>query len=142
MVRILARVAGAGLLFATAAIHLRLWTLGYSAIHVIGPLFLLNGVAGVVLGVAALSMRGRLLGLAAAGGAMFEAGTLAGLWIATVHGLFGFTESSVAVLYWPSVAVEAAGAVVLASLAGLALLGPRPLPRREHRLHRAATVGR
>ena len=63
--RILARLAGAALLIATAVIHLRLYSQGYSTVPKIGPLFLLNGVAGCLLAGAVLLTWGRLLRLAA-----------------------------------------------------------------------------
>ncbi len=42
---LLLRVAGAGLLFATAAIHLDLYLTGYRTIQTIGPLFLFQVIA-------------------------------------------------------------------------------------------------
>ena len=47
-------------------------------------------------------------------------GTLGGLIIATTVGLFGFKESTDAQLWWQSLWVEVAAAVVLAALAALA----------------------
>ena len=49
------RVAGAGLLIATAAIHLDLYLTGYRSIPTIGWLFLLQVIAGFVLANAAPS---------------------------------------------------------------------------------------
>src|SRR4051794_15841248 len=48
------RVLGAALLAAMAWIHLYLWGQGYSDIHLIGPAFMLNAVAGFVLAAAVL----------------------------------------------------------------------------------------
>lgn len=111
------RLAGASMLAATAAIHLRLWTEGYRSISVIGPLFLLDGIGASVVCVALLASRGILARLAAVAGAGLELGTLLGLVVAARHGLFGFRESTHASLFWQSVAVEIAGTLVLASLA-------------------------
>lgn len=134
--RILARLAGAALLIATAVIHLRLYSQGYSTVPKIGPLFLLNGVAGCLLAGAVLLTWGRLLRLAAAAAALFELGTLGGLFLSTVHGLFGFRESSRVEFYWLSVWVEVAGTVVLAALA---LAGDRRrIPARSSGTARAA----
>src|SRR5580700_5859585 len=47
--RLLLRVAGAGLLIATAAIHLDLYLTGYRTIPTIGWLFLLQVIAGFAL---------------------------------------------------------------------------------------------
>ena len=69
---VLLRVAGAGLLIATAAIHLDLYLTGYRTIPVIGWLFLLQVIAAFGLGLAVLALPGRLFRadrLAAAAGA-------------------------------------------------------------------------
>jgi hypothetical protein len=119
------RVVGAGLLVAMAGIHLYLWNSGYSSIDWIGPLFLVNVVAGLLLGVAVLLTPRRRLTAVAALGAMLQAGTLGGLLLSVWVGLFGFHESTKASMFWSSVWVEAAGAVVLGALAVLAFLGDR-----------------
>jgi len=56
---VLLRVAGAGLLIATAAIHLDLYLTGYRTIPVIGWLFLLQVIAAFGLGLAVLALPGR-----------------------------------------------------------------------------------
>lgn len=119
------RVLGAVLLGAMAGIHLYLWSVGYRDIDWIGPLFLVNVLAGVVLGLAVLAAPRRWPGVAAALGAMLQAGTLGGLVLSVWVGLFGFVETTRATLFWPSVLVEAAGAVVLATLAALEHSGAR-----------------
>jgi hypothetical protein len=45
-------VAGAALLVWSGVIHLQLWSDGYRGIPVIGPLFLLQGIASIVLAAA------------------------------------------------------------------------------------------
>jgi hypothetical protein len=110
------RVAGSALLAAMAAIHLYLWSTGYDGLPWIGPLFLGNAVSGFVVGAAVLAVPRRLLGWVAAAGALLEAGTLAALGLTVWVGLFGFVESTDATLFWPSVVVETAGAVVLGCL--------------------------
>src|ERR1700750_1409552 len=69
------RVAGSGLLIATAAIHLDLYLTGYRTIPTIGWLFLLQVIAAFGLGLAVLAIPRRLaagvparLGGAAGGG--------------------------------------------------------------------------
>src|ERR1700729_681329 len=59
--RIVLRVAGSGLLIATAAIHLDLYLTGYRTIPTIGWLFLLQVIAGFALGLAVLAIPGRLV---------------------------------------------------------------------------------
>jgi hypothetical protein len=120
------RVVGAVLLAGTAAIHLRLWAQGYDSIAWIGPLFLLNAVSGFALCAAVLGTPRRLLVWPAAAGALLELGTLGALVLSSTIGLFGFVESSAASLFWPSVAVEAVGTVVLSYLAVLVRPVRRP----------------
>jgi len=91
----LLRVAGAGLLIATAAIHLDLYLTGYRTIPVIGWLFLLQLIAAFGLGLAVLALPGRLIladRLAAAAGAGFALATLGGYLLSVAIGLFGFKE--------------------------------------------------
>ncbi|MER7461933.1 hypothetical protein [Streptomyces sp. NPDC097981] len=114
------RLLGAGLTAAMAAIHLRLWATGYADLHVIGVLFLLNGIGGALLALALAAAPARHLGAVAALTGLFTAGTLAGLVLALTSGLFGFTESPDAELVRPTLVVESAGAVTLAALAVLA----------------------
>ncbi len=110
------RLVGAGLLAATAGIHLYLWAAGYRDIPTIGPLFLVNVVAAGVLCLAVLAAPWRWLAAVAVLGAL-QAGTLGALLLSVWVGLFGFVESTRATLFWPSVRVEAVGAGVLAALA-------------------------
>src|SRR6202000_1102455 len=56
---------GAGFLVWSAVIHLMLWSDGYKDISVIGPLFLVQGIASIVLAVAIVAFR--WLALIAAG---------------------------------------------------------------------------
>ena len=72
------RVAGSGLLIATAAIHLDLYLTGYRTIPTIGWLFLLQVIAAFGLGLAVLAIPRRLVTagrLAAAAGAGFALAT-------------------------------------------------------------------
>jgi hypothetical protein len=78
--RAVLRMAGAGLLIASGAIHLDLYLTGYRTIPVIGWLFLLQVIAAFGLGLAVLAT-GRLViasRLAAAAGALFALATLGG----------------------------------------------------------------
>jgi hypothetical protein len=83
-------LASAGVLL-SAVVHLDLWDLQrFRFIPTIGPLFLLNVIAGLVLGVVVVSWRHWLPALAAAG---FGAATVLAFWISVVHGLFGLKET-------------------------------------------------
>jgi predicted lipoprotein with Yx(FWY)xxD motif len=118
------RVAGAGLLIATGAIHLDLYVTGYRTIPTIGWLFLLQLIAAFALGLAVLAIPGRLViasRLAAAAGAVFALATLGGYLLTVSIGLFGFKEVRTTAGIVAGV-VEVAAFVVLAALA----LAPAP----------------
>lgn len=135
---LLLRLVGAGLLAAMAGIHLYLWDDGYRTIEWIGPLFLVNAVAGFALCLAVLAAPPRWLSPVSALGALLQAGTLGALVLSVWVGLFGFQESTRAELFWETVWVEAAGAVVLAVLAGLTFPSahrPAGRPARSDRVH-------
>ena len=114
------RVLGAVLLAGMGWIHLHLWLDGYRTIDVIGPAFVLNAIAGFGLAVLLLVIPRPLLPWLAALGALTALGTLAGLLLATTVGLFGFVESTAADLWWESLWVEIAAAILLVALAALA----------------------
>jgi hypothetical protein len=110
------RILGALLLLALAGIHFYLWRQGYDSIEVIGPAFLADTVLGFGGALLILASPLRWLPIAAALGALLCLGTLGALLVATTVGLFGFTESMQAQLWWESLVVEAVGFVVLAAL--------------------------
>jgi predicted lipoprotein with Yx(FWY)xxD motif len=87
--RLMLRVIGAGLLIASAAVHLDLYLTGYRTIPTIGWLFLLQLIVGFVLGLAVLATGSRLV---AAAGALFALSTLGGYLLTVQFGLFGFRE--------------------------------------------------
>ena len=122
--RVILRVAGSGLLIATAAIHLDLYLTGYRTIPTIGWLFLLQVIAAFGLGLAVLVIPSRLVlpgRLAAAAGAGFALATLGGYLLSVWIGLFGFKEVRTTAGIVAGV-VEVAAFVVLAALA----LAPAP----------------
>jgi predicted lipoprotein with Yx(FWY)xxD motif len=87
--RLALRLAGGGLLIATAAIHLDLYLTGYRSVPTIGWLFLLQVIVAFALGALVLAT-GQWL--AAAAGAVFALATLGGYLLTLWIGLFGFTE--------------------------------------------------
>lgn len=123
-VLILLRIVGAGLLLAMAGIHFYLWLdAGYRTISLIGPLFLLNTIGGVVLALALLAVPARLLTVTATLSALFTLGTLGALLLSlTPSGLFNFQESMLAPLVPATMWVESIGVVELVVLTVLALL--------------------
>lgn len=101
---------GAGFLVWSAVIHLMLWSDGYKDISVIGPLFLVQAIAGIVIALAIVALR--WLALLAAG-AVAGVATAAGLLLSANVGLFGFTESLSVPYATLSLAVELTAAFLL-----------------------------
>jgi hypothetical protein len=120
----LAGIGGAFLVW-SAVIHLELWGDGYSDISVVGPLFLAQGIACILLGVAIVAFR--WLALLAAG-AVAGVATAVGLLLSVYVGLFGYTESLSVPYATLSLAVEFTAAFVLLAAIGLLALG-RSRPR-------------
>ena len=114
-------VAGAALLVWSGVIHLQLWSDGYRDISIIGPLFLAQAIASMVLAVALVAFR-RLALLAA--GAALALSTAAGLLLAASTGLFGYTESLAVPYAGLSLAVDFTAAAVLTVASALLLAGP------------------
>jgi hypothetical protein len=112
-------LAGAVLAIYSGYIHLYLWgrqPYPYSAIPTIGPLFLLQGIVGILLGVLLVATRRLFAVLLAAG---FLVVSVAALVIDVEVGMFGFQDSwqvpyATSTLYW-----EIVGAVVLLIAAGV-----------------------
>ncbi len=119
-------IAGAALLAWSGVIHLQLWSDGYRDISVIGPLFLIQGIAGIVVALALAVFR-RLALLAA--GAVLLAATAAGLLLSAGIGLFGYTESLAVPYAETSLVVEFTGAAVLVAAAAIVLAAPRATRR-------------
>jgi hypothetical protein len=114
---IAARLIAAGLAGVMGWIHIHLWSNGYRQIHIIGFLFLVNGIISIVLAVGLLIVPGRFLGPLAAGTSLFTAGTLAGLVLSINVGLFGWKEFLVAPFVQETLVVESVGIAFSALLA-------------------------
>lgn len=118
--RIALRVGGAGLLFATAAIHLDLYLTGYRTIPTIGWLFLLQVIVAFGLGAIVLVFGGAL---ATAGAAAFALSTLGGYLVSLKVGLFDFREVRTTAGITAGV-IEVVALAVLSTLAVDALTRP------------------
>jgi predicted lipoprotein with Yx(FWY)xxD motif len=116
--RFLLRIIGAGLLIATAAIHLDLYLTGYRTIPTIGWLFLLQVIVAFALGGLVLVTGSRLV---AALGAGFALSTLGGYLLTVQFGLFGFREVR-------TTAGVVAGIIEVLAFAVLAYLAATPSP--------------
>lgn len=126
---------GAGFLVWSAVIHLILWSEGYKDVSVIGPLFLVQAIAGIVLALAIVALRWLVL---LAAGAVTGVATAAGLLLSANVGLFGFKETLAVDYATLSLAVEFTAAFLLlvaalvlafASTAGVAS-NSSPVPTR------------
>ncbi|MFC4244346.1 hypothetical protein ACFOYW_13280 [Gryllotalpicola reticulitermitis] len=106
------RVISAILLLVTGLIHLFLVFDGVGGL--LGVLFVLNAVAGVVLAVAMMLLRGRLLAAATVLSLLFLVASLLALLLALTVGLFGITETWTFTLVPETVIIEAIGVIVLA----------------------------
>ncbi|HET7173241.1 MAG TPA: hypothetical protein VFI30_03050 [Nocardioidaceae bacterium] len=83
-------LTAAGVLL-SASVHFDLYALeGFKQIAVVGPLFLLNAISGLVIALGVLLWRSWPPGLAAAG---FGVATLAAFWWSVEVGLFGVHET-------------------------------------------------
>ena len=103
-------VIGACLLVASAIIHLHLWAHGYRYVPSIGQLFFAQGVVGILLAII-ISLIRRIF--VAVLGALFAAGTIAGLLVSVHVGLFGYRESMSAPWVTTTLVIEAAAVVML-----------------------------
>lgn len=99
-------------LFVVGGIHLYLVFTGTGGI--LGVAFVLNGIAGIVLGIAMLVLRGRLLRWATVLSLLFIIATLLALILALTVGLFGITEQWDRPLVPQTVIIESIGIVILA----------------------------
>jgi hypothetical protein len=101
---------GAGFLVWSGVIHLMLWSDGYKDVATIGPLFLVQGIAGIVIALAIVALRRLVLLIVGAGTGVATAG---GLLISVNFGLFGLKESLATTYATLSLAVEFTAAFVL-----------------------------
>jgi hypothetical protein len=98
----------------SAYVHLKLWLDGFRHLDKIGPAFMTNAIAGVVIAILLVVWRHWLPPLLAVG---FGLSTLGAFLIAATWGLFGLHE------HWEGWAVwTAAGAEVVAIVTGVVVL--------------------
>lgn len=106
------RVLSALFLLGMAWIHLY-YVLFLGAGGLLGILFVLNAIGGLVLAIAMVVTRRRLLRVASVLSVLFIAGTLLALVLALNNSLFGIEERLGNVLVVPALAEEAIGTIVL-----------------------------
>ena len=117
------RILSALLLLATGGIHLYLALNGVGGI--LGVMFILNAVAGLVLAIAMVALRGRMLQAAAILSLLFLIATLGALVLALTVGLFGIHQDWNFTLVPETVIVESIVIVVLAVTTAMVLRAPR-----------------
>jgi hypothetical protein len=112
------RTLSAIMLLLMGGIHLYLVFYGVGGM--LGVLFVLNAVGALVLAIAVLVLRGRLLLLALVLSVLFMVGTLISLVLALTVGLFGIHEVLSFKLVPTTLVVESVGTIILAVTAALA----------------------
>jgi hypothetical protein len=103
-------LAGAALVATSGLIHLYLWANGYRNVAAIGQLFLVQGIAGLVLAVGIVAYP-RVL--TAGVGVAYLLATIAAFALSATHGLLGFMDTLDAPWASTSLIVESAGALLL-----------------------------
>ena len=105
-------VAGVVCVLGSGVIHLYLWgkQYGYRDIPTIGPLFLIQGIAAILIGLIVIISRQV--------GVLLVASVIA-LVLAIEVGLFGFKDSWLAPYAWTTFYEEIAGGVLLLAAAGV-----------------------
>jgi hypothetical protein len=122
----LMRYVTAAAVLVSAVVHFQQYLAGYSDVSVIGPLFILNAVGGLVIAIVVVAWRHWLPTFLAAG---FGALTVAGYWYSTLFGLFGFKET--VRTGWPVLVTEIAEYIaVVFGLAATVMMARRRAPAR------------
>ncbi len=98
-IRIMTAVAA----LVSAYVHLKLWLDGMSDVDIIGPAFLFNALAGLVIAVLLVAWRHWAPGFLAAG---FGASTLGAFLLSATVGLFGVHQKWVGFEVWAAFVAE------------------------------------
>jgi hypothetical protein len=111
-------VIDAALLITSGAIHLHLWDIAYRHVATLGPLFLVQGIVAILMGLAILVTRNILL---VAAGAALCIGTIGGFILADTVGIFGFKLPYITTEAWTVLVVEIVAIIALAVTAAMLL---------------------
>ncbi|TYL51142.1 hypothetical protein FYC51_18670 [Agromyces mariniharenae] len=117
------KILSAIVLLVVGGIHLYLVFIGVGGL--LGVLFVLNAIAGLVLAIGMLVLRGRLLSITTVLSLLFVIATLSALLLALTVGFFGITETWNFTLVPETVVIESIGIVVLAFATAVVLRAPR-----------------
>ncbi len=115
-------IAAAGTIAVSAAVHLHLWSSGYRQLPTVGPLFLLQAVAGFVLSAVLIFTRRVWAAVLSFG---LICATLAGFFMAVYVGLFGFRDSWSAPFAGMAFVYEVVAGVLLLLGSTLCVIGGR-----------------
>jgi hypothetical protein len=116
------RRLGALAVLGTGIAHIEQYSVDdYSTVPTIGPLFLLNFIAAIVIALGLIAPLRRVTGrytdavraVLAVGGIGLGVGSLAGLFVSETTGLFGFVEHGYRMAIVVAIVVEVAAAVLL-----------------------------
>ena len=113
MVALVAVVAAAILMVCSGSIHIHLWDIAYRHVATLGPLFLVQAVAALVLAVVLVVTRVVVVAL---GCIVLMLGTVVGFILADTVGIFGFTLPVVTGWAYEALVAELVSAAVLAVL--------------------------
>jgi hypothetical protein len=115
-------IAGGLLVIWSSYIHFHLWqSVGYRRIPTIGPLFLVQSISGLILGLLTIAVRRVWAALLGAG---FAVATLGGFFLSVAVGLFGFKDSWSAPDAHLAFGLEVAIVAMFALAGTLCLVGP------------------
>jgi hypothetical protein len=123
-----AALAAALLMVCSALIHIHLWDIAYRNVATLGPLFLVQAVAALVLAVVLVVTRVVVVALACM---TLMLGTLIGFILAASIGIFGFTLTVVTGWAFEALLAELVSAVVLAVLVARAWQATRRHRQRQ-----------
>jgi hypothetical protein len=114
-------IVGGALLLWSGYIHFHLWDAeGYRHIPIVGPLFILQAISALILGLASMVTRRLLSALLGMG---FALGTILGFLISVTRGIFNFQDSWLAPDARMAFFVELAAVLSLLASAALCLFG-------------------
>jgi hypothetical protein len=121
-------VVGGALLIWSAFIHFHLWseTDGYRSIPTIGPLFLLQSITALIIGIGVVAIRQLWVAVIGIG---FALTTIAGFLLSVAVGLFGFKDSWLAPYAKQAFTIEILAVVMLIAAAVLCLVRSVPHAR-------------
>ena len=106
-------VAAAVLMVVSGLIHVHLWNIAYRHVATLGPLFLVQAIAALVMALVLVVTRAVIVALACI---TLMLGTVVGFTLADTVGIFGFTLPAVTGWAYEALVTELLSALLLAAL--------------------------